>query len=80
MTSLPTQSTYQFSLDTEMEQKRFSSDRTATNGSRMPPDGHEFPTNKMSSSFDDKEKETKRFELVYFSPNWESNIMFLPSQ
>jgi hypothetical protein len=57
MTSLPTPPVHQFTSDTQMEQ--LFPDRKATANSRMPPDGHEFPVNRMSNGV--TEKHTKRF-------------------
>lgn len=61
MTSLPTPPVHQFASDTQMEQLL---DRKATETSRMPPDGHEFPVNRMANGV--AEKHAKRFAKIYF--------------
>lgn len=62
MTSLPTPSAHQLTSDTQMEQ--LPSERRAKEVSRMPPDGHEFPSNRMSNGI---EKQLKRFVRINFS-------------
>jgi hypothetical protein len=59
MTSLPTPSAHQFTSDTQMEQ--LLSERRAKEVSRMPPDGHEFPSNRMLNGI---EKQPKRFVRI----------------
>lgn len=66
MTSLPTPSAHQFTSDTQMEQIQLFSEKKTAEISRMPPDGHEFPANKISNGF--AEKPARRFVNKFIPP------------
>lgn len=64
MTSLPTtpSAQHQFASDIRMEQKQqLLPDRNATEISRMPPDGREFPAKRLSLNGVGEKQQAKRF-------------------